>query len=169
MSSAEKPAAKALRSKRKRRKFDTPEQEAYLNLWRTYDLLRAIEDELFAKFGLSAQQYNALRILRGEHPGTLPTLALAGRLVTQAPDITRLLDKLEDRGLIERQRLAHNRRVVQVGITAEGLKLLADLDEPVRQCGRKQLGHLAAADLRQFTELLRSAREPHEDQTDPWR
>jgi DNA-binding MarR family transcriptional regulator len=161
-------SAKALRPKRKRRRFDTPEQEAYLNLWRTYDILRAIEDELFATFGLSAQQYNALRLLRGEHPGTLPTLALAGRLVTQAPDITRLLDKLEERGLIERQRLDSNRRVVQVGITTAGLSLLSELDDPVRQCGRKQLGHLPAADLARLTEILRSAREPHEDQINPW-
>lgn len=154
--------------KGKRRRFDTPEQEAYLNLWRTYDLLRAIEDELFATFGLSAQQYNALRLLRGEHPGTLPTLVLAGRLVTQAPDITRLLDKLEERGLIERQRLAENRRVVQVGITGAGLALLKEMDDPVRQCGRKQLGHLPAADLTRLTEILRAAREPHEDQENPW-
>ena len=154
--------------RRKRRRFDTAEQEAYLNLWRTYDLLRSIEDGLFAQFGLSPQQYNALRILRGEHPGTLPTLALAGRLVTQAPDITRLLDKLEERGLIERQRLIENRRVVQVGIAAAGLALLKQLDEPVRQCGRRQLGHLAAADLARLTELLRTAREPHEDANDPW-
>lgn len=155
-------------AKRKRRRFDTQEQEAYLNLWRTYDILRSIEDELFATFGLSAQQYNALRLLRGEHPGTLPTLALAGRLVTQAPDITRLLDKLEERGLIERQRLAENRRVVQVGITAAGLALLKEMDDPVRQCSRKQLGHLPAADLSRLTEILRTAREPHEDQANPW-
>jgi DNA-binding MarR family transcriptional regulator len=155
-------------AKRKRRRFDTPEQEAYLNLWRTYDLLRSIEDGLFATFGLSAQQYNALRLLRGEHPGTLPTLALAGRLVTQAPDITRLLDKLEERGLIERQRLDSNRRVVQVGITTAGLALLKEMDDPVRQCGRKQLGHLPAADLSRLTDILRAAREPHEDKVNPW-
>jgi DNA-binding MarR family transcriptional regulator len=155
-------------AKRKRRRFDTPEQEAYLNLWRTYDLLRSIEDGLFATFGLSAQQYNALRLLRGEHPGTLPTLALASRLVTQAPDITRLLDKLEERGLIERQRLDSNRRVVQVGITAAGLALLKEMDDPVRQCGRKQLGHLPAADLSRLTDILRAAREPHEDKVNPW-
>jgi DNA-binding MarR family transcriptional regulator len=168
MTSAERAAEKPPRSRRRRRRFDTAEQEAYLNLWRTYDLLRSIEDQLFAQFGLSAQQYNSLRILRGEHPGTLPTLTLAGRLVTQAPDITRLLDKLEERGLIERQRLTHNRRVVQVGISGAGLALLKQLDEPVRQCGRKQLGHLTSADLARLTELLRSAREPHEDAENPW-
>src|SRR3954469_15304995 len=96
--------------KRRAKRFDSPQQEAYLGLWRTYDRLRALEDELFARHDLTAQQYNALRLLRGVHPGSLATLVLAGRLVSRAPDITRLLDKLEQRGLIGRQRLADNRR-----------------------------------------------------------
>src|SRR5436853_5161547 len=96
---------KAAREKRAggSRRFDSLEQEVYLNLWRTYDRLRALEDELFGRHGLTAQQYNVLRLLRGEHPETLPTLALAARLVSRAPDITRMLDKLEQRGLITRQ------------------------------------------------------------------
>src|SRR5947207_2097929 len=98
-------------------RFDSPEQEAFLNLWRTYDRLRALEDTLFAPYDLTPQQYNALRLLRAAHPGTVPTLDLAGRLVSRAPDITRLLDKLEQRGLIRRERLADDRRVVRLGIT----------------------------------------------------
>ena len=105
---------------RPKARFDSPEQEAFLNLWRTYDRLRALEDELFAGFDLTPQQYNALRLLKAELPGTLPTLALADRLVSKAPDITRLLDKLESRGLICRDRPADNRRVVRVGITPVG-------------------------------------------------
>src|SRR5881394_3242524 len=93
-------------------RFDSPEQEVYLNLWRTYDRLRALEDELFADFDLTAQQYNALRLLRSVHPGTLRTLELAERLVSRAPDITRLLDKLEGGGLVARERKEGNRRVV---------------------------------------------------------
>src|SRR4051794_31139142 len=84
--------------------FDSPEQEAFLNLWRTYDRLRALEDELFGRFELTPQQYNALRLLRAVHPGTLPTLALAQRLVSRAPDITRMMDRLEQRGLVRRER-----------------------------------------------------------------
>src|SRR5438046_10681220 len=84
------------------RRFDTLEQEAFLSLWRTYDRLRALEDELFARFDLTPQQYNALRLLRADHPDLVPTLALADRLVSRAPDITRLLDTLEARGLIAR-------------------------------------------------------------------
>src|SRR5579871_2070948 len=84
------------------RRFDSREQEAFLGLWRTYDRLRALEEELFAGHGLTPQQYNALRLLGSEHPRTLATLELAGRLVSRAPDITRLLDRLDERGLIER-------------------------------------------------------------------
>ena len=102
-------------------RFDSPEQEAFLNLWRTYDRLRALEDELFVRWDLTPQQYNSLRLLKAEHPATLPTLALADRLVSRAPDITRLLDKLEARGLIARERPADNRRVVRVGVTPAGL------------------------------------------------
>src|SRR3984957_11911128 len=118
--------------RRRSRRCASLEQEAFLNLWRTYDRLRAMEDALFLSHDLTAQQYNALRLLRGVSPGTLPTLALAERLVSRAPDITRLLDKLAQRGLIERQRPPDNRRMVRVGITAAGLALLDELDEPVR-------------------------------------
>jgi DNA-binding MarR family transcriptional regulator len=149
-------------------RFDSPEQEAFLNLWRTYDRLRALEDDLFARWDLTPQQYNALRLLKAEHPGTLPTLALADRLVSRAPDITRLLDKLEARGLIARERPADNRRVVRVGVTPAGLKLLKEIGGPLRDCHARQLGHLSASDLRQLTALLRAARGPHEDAENPW-
>src|SRR5215475_2193519 len=121
------------------RRFDSLEQEAFLGLWRTYDRLRALEDELFSRYDLTPQQYNALRLLRRDHPAPVRTLDLAARLVSRAPDITRLLDKLERRGLVVRDRPADNRRVVRVGITAAGIKLLDDLREPLRECHEKQL------------------------------
>jgi DNA-binding MarR family transcriptional regulator len=152
----------------KTKRFDTPQQEAYLNLWRTFELLKRLDDELFARWDLTAQQYNALRLLRGEHPGLLPTLELARRLVSPAPDITRLLDKLEARGLVQRRRVPANRRVVEIGITPAGLELLAQLDEPVRQCSRQQLGHLSATQLADLVRLLREARRPHEPDGGPW-
>src|SRR6478672_9176289 len=129
-----------------RHPFDSPEQEAFLSLWRTYDRLRALEEELFGRYDLTPQQYNALRLLSGEHPHKLRTLDLAAQLVSRAPDITRLLDKLEQRGLIERDRPADNRRVVHVGITAAGLSLLRQLREPIRACHARQLGHLSQKD-----------------------
>jgi DNA-binding MarR family transcriptional regulator len=156
-------------SRKSGRHFDSLQQEAYLNLWRTYDRLRMFEDELFSRHDLTAQQYNALRLLKAEHPGTLPTLALAGRLVSRAPDITRLVDRLEQRGLVERQRMSGNRRVVQLGITGEGLALLKALEQPVRECHLEQLGHLSAAQLQSLIGLLRTARQPHEEEGSAWR
>ena len=147
----------------KGRRFDSLEQEVFLNLWRTYDRLRALEEELFGRHDLAPQQYNALRLLRGVYPEPLPTLALAARLISRAPDITRLLDKLEQRGLVVRERPADNRRVVRVGITPAGLALLKDLDAPVRECHARQLGHLPAGQLKTLADLLRQARAPHED------
>ena len=135
----------------------------FLNLWRTYDRLRALEDELFGKHDLTPQQYNALRLLRGAHPAKIHTLDLAGRLVSRAPDITRLLDKLEERGLIERDRPADNRRVVRIGITEAGLALLRELHDPLQECHARQLGHLSRRRLRELNALLHAARAPHED------
>jgi DNA-binding MarR family transcriptional regulator len=151
------------------RRFDSLAQEAFLVLWRTYDRLRILEDDLFQSFDITAQQYNVLRLLRGEHPGRLPTLALASRLVSRAPDITRMLDKLAERKFIERERLPENRRVVQVGITANGLMLLKELDDQVRECHQTQLGHMSEAELHQLIGLLNQARQPHEDGLSVWR
>lgn len=150
------------------RHFDSLEQEVFLNLWRTYDRLRAIEETLFAEHDLTPQQYNVLRLLRGEHPKTLPTLTLAARLVSRAPDITRMLDKLEQRALVYRDRPAENRRVVRIGITDEGRTLLRRLDTLVRDCHRRQLGHLPPERLRKLADLLHAARLPHEDPESTW-
>jgi DNA-binding MarR family transcriptional regulator len=150
-------------------RFDSPQQEAFLNLWRTYDRLRLLEEEVFGRYGLSAQQYNALRLLRGAFPGKLTTLGIASRLISRGPDITRLLDKLEQRKLIERTRSAENRRCVLVGITAAGLELLAALDKPVRDCHLRQLGHLRQEELEALISLLCKARQPHEPADSFWR
>jgi len=150
------------------RHFDSPEQEVFLNLWRTYDRLHMLEEELFEQFDLTPQQYNALRLLRGEAGRKVPTLVLAARLVSRAPDITRLLDKLEERGLIERERPPDNRRMVLIGLTTRGRELLAGLDGQVRDCHARQLGHLTAAQLSELVGLLEAARRPHEDANSPW-
>lgn len=149
-------------------RFDSLEQEVFLNLWRTYDRLRALEDELFAGFDLTPQQYNVLRLLKAQHPETLPTLALADKLVSRAPDITRMLDKLEQRGLIVRERLADNRRVVRIGISVAGLALLDEIAGPLRACHERQLGHLQPRQLTQLAGLLRAARAPHEADNSSW-
>lgn len=149
------------------RHFDSPEQEAYLALWRTYDRLRALEDELFAGFDLTAQQYNLLRLLRAALE-PVPTLALAERLVSRAPDITRMLDKLEQRGLLTRTRSATDRRTVLVAITDAGRLLLDTIADPLHDCHQRQLGHLPAAELKSLIALLKAARAPHEPNNSPW-
>lgn len=149
--------------------FDSLEQEAYLQLWRTYDRLREIDERVFAAHGLSAQQYNALRVLRAAAPGPLATSALGARLVSRAPDMTRMLDKLEEQGLVRRQRSVENRRLVQVWITAAGRTAVDRLADAVWRCGRDQLGHLDRKSLRAFIELLKQARDPHDhDAADAW-
>ena len=151
------------------RAFDSPEQEVFLSLWRTYDRLRALEEELFGRYDLTPQQYNALRLLAAAHPHRIRTLDLARRLISRAPDITRPLDKLERGGLIDRDRPADNRRVVYVGITRAGRDLLRELREPLRACHARQLGHLSRKDLEGLNALLRAARLPHEEPGSNWR
>jgi len=158
-----------VRSTRRATRFDSLEQEVFLNVWRTYDRLRMLEDELFARFELTPQQYNVLRLLRAEAPECLPTLTLATRLVSRAPDITRMLDRLEERQLIQRERPADNRRVVQVKISDAGIKLLEEIAGPLQECHAQQLGHMSSGDLKQLCTLLKAARNPHEEDEGAWK
>jgi DNA-binding MarR family transcriptional regulator len=151
------------------RSFDSLEQQAFLNVWRTYDRLRLLEEELFGRYNLTPQQYNALRLLSAAHPETIRTLDLAGRLISRAPDITRLLDKLEQRGLVVRDRPADNRRVVDIGITPAGRALVRELHDAVIDCHARQLGHLSRKELKELIALLRAARAPHEEAHSSWR
>lgn len=157
------------RQPQKTRRFDSLEQEAFLGLWRTYDRLKTVEDELFGRYDLTPQQYNVLRLLKAEHPNPVRTLDLAARLVSRAPDITRMLDKLEQRLLVVRDRPPDNRRVVQVGVAPSGMQLLSELHDSIRECHKKQLGHLSRKDLESLIALLRTARLPHEENDSTWR
>lgn len=150
------------------RKFDSLQQEAYLHLWRTYDRLKAIEEELFDRHGLSAQQYNALRLLRAAGPAGLTVQGIGRKLISRAPDMTRMLDRLERRGWIERARRVDNRRVVDVVLTTTGEKLLDQLAEPLHEVHQQQLAHLSQQQLHTLVELLSAARAPHEPAEGPW-
>ncbi len=133
------------------------EEAAFLDLLRTTDMLSRGLVTILKSEDLSSTQYNVLRILRGAPEG-LPCGEIAKRMITRDPDITRLLDRLEKRGLISRSREARDRRTVMARITGAGLKLLARLDEPVQAAHCKQLGHLGRERLRLLTDLLREAR-----------
>jgi DNA-binding MarR family transcriptional regulator len=129
----------------------------FLDLLRTTDILSRSLVRVLKTADLSATQYNVLRILRGAPEG-LACGEIASRMITRDPDVTRLLDRLERRDLISRRRETSDRRTVMARITPEGLKLLAQLDEPVQTAHRQQLGHLGREQLRSLTELLRISR-----------
>ena len=134
-----------------------PEEAAFVDLLRTTDLLSRRLAPVLKAEDLSSTQYNVLRILRGAG-GDLACGEIGERMITRDPDITRLLDRLEKRNLIARHRDTRDRRTVMTRITSEGLKLLAQLDEPVQAAHRQQLGHLGRQRLQALSELLSVAR-----------
>jgi DNA-binding MarR family transcriptional regulator len=150
--------------------FASVEQEVYLNILKTADVLLSEGAELLKPHGLSPTQYNVLRILRGAGAGCCagghPDPAAEGlscreigeRMITRDPDLTRLLDRLEARGLVHRCRGQKDRRMVASRITAAGLELLRRLDEPVMELHRKQLGHLGERELSELLGLLEAVR-----------
>lgn len=138
--------------------FRSLEEEVILNVARTAEYLASSSSEVFRRAELTATQYNALRILRGAGAEGLSCGEIGLRMVTTVPDVTRLLDRLEARGLISRERPANNRRVVVARITDEGLRLLAELDEPVHEMNRRLAGHLGKSRLRTLNELLEALR-----------
>ena len=142
---------------KKRRPFDSPEQEAVLNLARTHDRIQIRFERLFRPYGLTASQYNVLRILRGEGR-PLPVLEIAERTIAVVPGITGLIDRLERAGLVARERSAEDRRVVFVAITTKAQDLLAELDEPLLALHKEIAGHLAPVELRELTRLLEKLR-----------
>lgn len=138
--------------------FSSREQEAYLALLRTADVLQSQVEAKLKEFGLTGTQYNALRILRGAGRDGLPCSEISERMITRDPDITRLLNRLEKRGLTSRTRDRRDRRVIYGKITADGLKLLREMDEPLEKFGRELLAHVGQPKLRQLIELLERVR-----------
>ena len=139
-----------------------PEEILFLDIIRTADTLSRPVEQFLKAENLSDTQYNVLRILRGS-PDGLTCGEIGTRMITRDPDITRLLDRMESRGLIARAREKDDRRVVKTRITPEGLRLLQELDEPVRELHRRQMRHLTAKQLKQLSILLDRTREPFEE------
>lgn len=134
----------------------------FVSLMRAADALARGAEALLKPLRISGTQYNILRILRGAGEKGLACREVGSRLISRDPDITRLLDRMESRGLIARAREAQDRRVVRTRITSAGLQLLGELDKPVRDLHRRQFRHLPAKQLRQLSDLLDRAREPLE-------
>lgn len=140
------------------RPFRTPAQEAIVSLLRTTDQLRRHISKVVETREITMQQYNVLRILRGSHPEPLLTLEVADRMIEQAPGITRLLDRLETRGLIRRKRCEEDRRRVHCWITDQGLGILEDLEAPVNHADEV----VSALGEKKITQLLRLLEEIRE-------
>lgn len=134
--------------------FASLEQEVSLAFLRLASELEHESSELFKAQGLSLAQYNVLRILRGAGDAGMACGDIGERLITKAPDMTRLLDRLERQGLITRARDDGDRRVVVTRIGERGMAVLARLDEPVAQLHEKQFGHLGTAKLQHLLSLL---------------
>jgi len=141
--------------------FFTTEEEAFLNLLRTSDCLERVFHRNTRSFGLTATQYNVLRILRGAHPNGLTCSAIGSRMITAEPDITRLLARLKTLELVEQGRDQQDRRVVWTHITAKGLELLSSMDPMIQKLPVALLGHLSPSDQQTLIRLLEAARKPH--------
>jgi DNA-binding MarR family transcriptional regulator len=144
---------------RRGRPFDSPEEEAYLSLLRTAGALAQRVGRHLREAGLSEPQYNVLRILAGAGVAGLPCQEIGERLVTAVPDVTRLVDRLAEAGLVERKRSDEDRRVVRVATTAEGKRLARTLAPDLLGIHRVQLGALSKRDLATLIRLLAAARE----------
>ena len=142
-------------------------EQVFISLIRTADALTRKAEALLKPVGLSGPQYNILRILRGAGEGGLACREIGDRLISRDPDLTRLLDRLDSRGLIARSREIKDRRVVKTRITADGLRILHDLDEPVQSLHRRQLQRLSEKQLRQLLFLLEQARTEEEPPETP--
>lgn len=143
----------------KKKPFEMAEEEAYLNVRRTAAALESYFGKLFRKHGLSEATYNVLRILRAAGDEGRCWSDIREDLVVPVPDVTRLIDRLEKAGHVERVRCAKDRRKVYVRITDDGRSLVESLDEPVRSLLRKRLGHMQEADLRTLSRSLERLRD----------
>jgi DNA-binding MarR family transcriptional regulator len=143
---------------KKKRPFESAEQEVALNILRTSDQFQNRFGKLFREHGLTLSQYNVLRILRGEGQ-PLPCLEIADRMIQVVPAITGLIDRLEKEGLVRRERCTEDRRVVYISITDKGLAVLKQLDEPLLELHKHLLGHLSRGELKELSRLLEKARE----------
>jgi DNA-binding MarR family transcriptional regulator len=149
------------RELRQTRPFSSTAEEAVLGVIRTTDLFRRLAAAVLDEHGITQQQYNVLRILRGAGADGLPTLEVADRMLEQTPGVTRLLDRLESKGLIRRQRCPKDRRRHLCWLTAEGERLLDDLEEPIREQLERCVRGLPARDRKTLIELLDRIRDAH--------
>jgi MarR family transcriptional regulator, organic hydroperoxide resistance regulator len=134
--------------------FRSREQEATLGLLRTADAVKRSLAQVIEPHGITPQQYNVLRILRGAGSDGIPTLTIAERMIEQTPGVTRLVDRLERKGLVARTPCPKDRRRVFCRITAKGLDLLKELDDPVNRWDAQAVSVLPPSELDVLVDLL---------------
>lgn len=144
------------------RPFPSAAAEAAVALLKTADVVRRSISRTVEAQGITAQQYNVLRILRGAGDAGIPTLDIVDRMIEATPGITRLLDRVEAKGLVRRERCPTDRRQVLCWITPAGLDTLAKLDEPVNASEKRAMGRLGKRDLQTLLDLLERVRTYHE-------
>jgi DNA-binding MarR family transcriptional regulator len=147
---------------RQNKPFALLEEEAFLNLARTFEVLQQKVSEALKPYQLTPTQYNVLRILRGAGPEGVTCSQAGERMVNHDPDMTRLLDRLEARKLVERKRSSQDRRIVITRITKTGLTLANSLDEPMKALHKQQAGHVGKEKLQQLIDTLESLRNAPE-------
>jgi DNA-binding MarR family transcriptional regulator len=143
---------------KQRRPFASPAGEAVVTLLRTADKLRAFLEATIQPHGVTLQQYNVLRILRGAGIEGLPTLEIAARMIEHNPGVTRLIDRLEAKALVRRQRCPHDRRQVLCFATPLALRTLEAIDGPLERAGARALAALDAPRLKELVALLDTIR-----------
>jgi len=144
---------------KQKKPFRSLQEEAGLNVIRTAAVLTDATDQLLKPHGISSTQYNVLRILRGAEPAGLCRNEVRDRMLTRMPDMTRLLDRMEEAGLVKRSREGEDRRMVLTRITKQGLKLVDELDGPMSRLNKSSFGQLTDAQLRSLSDLLTLARQ----------
>lgn len=152
-------AGKILKELQQTKPFRHIEEEVFLNLQRSADAMMQEISDILKPFGLSPTQYNVMRILRGAGDAGITCKEIGARMITRDPDITRLLDRLERRRLVTRNRAKEDRRFVSIHITSEGLALLRELDEPIAQRQLALMQHMDKQQLYRIVELLENIRE----------
>lgn len=144
------------------KKFRSAQKEMFVNVMFTANWLDGEMRKLFKPFGITQQQYNVLRILRGSHPEPLSAMNIKCRMIDRSPDLTRLIDRLLEKGLVNRRTCPNNRRQVEIGIEAKGIKLIEQID-PALNAKMAAFGVIGDDEAKQVSHLLDKLRDEYKE------
>jgi len=153
--------ANALYDRVKQKAFDSSRQEAMINLLVAAGHYRQLLNEVCNSYGITHDQYNILRILRGVHPDGHPRYEIINRMIERTPDVTRLLDRLVRRGLVERLQSESDKRLSIAKITQEGLNVLDEMDPKFKKIAKQFSGHLSKKEMKKLSDICSRLYDPH--------